>query len=498
MTVRSAVCLTLLTILTASCVLSTLGGPDARDKRARPDGYADVGALPFNEAFYGTYFQEDKVGFSHFRILPAGDNFKIENESTIRLTAMKKTNRISMKEEIIVRPDLTLVSLDSVMNLNDRKRRVTGRVEDGAFIIDVEVDGEKKNFRYPLEGKVYHSSAVNLMPVMKGLKDGREYTFNVFNPERRNVREVEQRVTKVVGEPGPHRAEWKVKTKFGDAEVDSWLNPQGLTVLEKAVSGSLITILEDEKTAKEFLKTANKGKDIILDFSRIRVSKPILRPTETRSLKLRVTGIRRELIPSDHRQRTTPSSDGNETAGFSLLVRCEDLPNSTSAGATLSPTERDAALAPTISIQSDHNEIVSRARKIVSEGDSDLERVQKLAQWISRNIRNSMRDSLTSVSVLRSREGECQSHANLYAAMARAVGIPTRTVTGLVYTKGVGFLYHAWAESFVGSWISVDPTLGQVPADATHVKISEDDDSGESTALLDMVGKIRLEVEEVG
>ena len=58
-----------------------------------------------------------------------------------------------------------------------------------------------------------------------------------------------------------------------------------------------------------------------------------------------------------------------------------------------------------------------------------------------------------------------------------------------------GFLYHAWAESHVDGWLAVDPTLKQIPADATHVKIAGNSDDYSST-VLKMIGKIKIEVLE--
>ena len=55
-------------------------------------------------------------------------------------------------------------------------------------------------------------------------------------------------------------------------------------------------------------------------------------------------------------------------------------------------------------------------------------------------------------------------------ALARAVGLPARPVAGLVYLDGT-FYYHAWAEVWLGGWVAVDPTFGQFPADAAHVRL---------------------------
>ena len=58
----------------------------------------------------------------------------------------------------------------------------------------------------------------------------------------------------------------------------------------------------------------------------------------------------------------------------------------------------------------------------------------------------------------------------LFTALARAAELPTRISTGLAYTRGQ-FYYHAWAEVWVGRWLSVDPTFGQFPADPLHVRL---------------------------
>ena len=33
------------------------------------------------------------------------------------------------------------------------------------------------------------------------------------------------------------------------------------------------------------------------------------------------------------------------------------------------------------------------------------------------------------------------------------------------------FYYHAWAEVMLQRWVGVDPTLGQFPTDATHLRL---------------------------
>jgi transglutaminase-like putative cysteine protease len=58
----------------------------------------------------------------------------------------------------------------------------------------------------------------------------------------------------------------------------------------------------------------------------------------------------------------------------------------------------------------------------------------------------------------------------LFAALARAVGIPTRIVSGLLYNEG-RFYYHAWNEVYLGEWLAVDSLMNQIPADPTHIRL---------------------------
>jgi hypothetical protein len=304
-------------------------------------------------------------------------------------------------------------------------------------------------------------------------------------------------VFQVKGTPGLQDAVWKVKNEYGRAVVQSWLNRKGLTVLEKGLDGSLITVLEDEGSAKKFLETKTAGKDLILDFSLVRLPKPLPDAEKLRFLKVKMTGIDPSLIPNDHRQKVLQKANASSQDGFEVEVRTENPTNPKVSYASSDPeAASEALLAPTLAIQSNHADIVAQGKKIVRKDDPPLEKINMLVHWTADNIKSSMRDSFSALEVLRVREGQCQSHAKLYAALARSQHIPTRIITGLVYGHQGGFLYHAWAESYANGWIAVDPTLKQVPADATHIKIVGSDEGDPTSSVIKMMGKVKMEVLE--
>jgi transglutaminase-like putative cysteine protease len=70
---------------------------------------------------------------------------------------------------------------------------------------------------------------------------------------------------------------------------------------------------------------------------------------------------------------------------------------------------------------------------------------------------------------LNARRGDCNDLTVLYVALARAAGLPARPAAGLLRIGG-RFYYHAWPEVYLGSWVAVDPTLDQFPADGGHLR----------------------------
>jgi transglutaminase-like putative cysteine protease len=166
--------------------------------------------------------------------------------------------------------------------------------------------------------------------------------------------------------------------------------------------------------------------------------------------------------------------------------------------APLSPAEA-RYLRPSVTVQSDDPSIRRLAAEITGGSSGTEERIARILRWLEHNVEKAPLDVFSALDVLQQRKAECQGHAYLYTALARAAGIPTRVVNGLVYSEELqGFLYHSWTESRVGErWQAVDPTFGQLTADATHIKLVEGENLAELMPLTDWVGKVKIQVLEV-
>jgi hypothetical protein len=144
-------------------------------------------------------------------------------------------------------------------------------------------------------------------------------------------------------------------------------------------------------------------------------------------------------------------------------------------------------------IQSNHPEIVRLARRL-ARGQRDPRVVaERINRWVYDSLEKRITFGIPSaLQVLRARGGDCNEHAQLFVALARAAGIPARVDAGLAYIDGK-FYYHAWPEIFLRDWVAVDPTFGQFPADAAHLRFTIGG-LGRQAEMIRLMGRLRIDV----
>ncbi len=98
---------------------------------------------------------------------------------------------------------------------------------------------------------------------------------------------------------------------------------------------------------------------------------------------------------------------------------------------------------------------------------------RRLRRWVSAEIKSSLGISMASAAeTLARREGDCSEMAILLATLARAVGIPSRCVFGLVFHQGE-FQRHMWTEVWLGRWWPLDAALGADGLTAGWIRFGE-------------------------
>ncbi|MCX7982633.1 MAG: transglutaminase-like domain-containing protein [Syntrophales bacterium] len=451
-------------------------------------------ALANKEWWYGIVFNGEKVGFSRLSLLsrPEREAYLLQGEMCLTLRFLGLKRHVKIEAEDTIGEDLTLKSFRYFQKIDESELEMTGRKEGECIYLNTKGPGWEKDSKLSAKGRVYPASIINLYPVVHGLAVGKEYRYSVFEPQTVHLYEVEQKVTGYEKAPRLGLApSFRIETEMEGFSATTWINTSGETEMEWGAAGILITYRETEKEARKYLVEASLAKkDLGYDFSLIKTDRPITCPRQVKNLTLSVSGMGGLIkLPQGPTQQVIEEKDKDR-----LVIRTNiKMP---SAEGDLSDNVRALYLSSHPQIEVHHPEIKRVAWEITKHMGDEREKLVALTHWVSKEITHELTDSFSALEVLKKKKGECQAHTLLFTALARSLGIPTRLVGGLVYVEGQGFLYHSWAESYVQGWIPVDPTFGQVPVDATHIKLVEGPDWSSFLPLSKVMGKIKIHVQD--
>jgi transglutaminase-like putative cysteine protease len=280
------------------------------------------------------------------------------------------------------------------------------------------------------------------------------------------------------------REAFRLRGSFKGIEFSVWLTEKGEVLREESPLGFVLI----KETEADAIQLRNPSVDII---AQVAVPFNLKLPYDTKYLRVKLSGINLKLLELD--------GGGQSLKGDVLEIKKEEIQSSRHrrvAEATKFKVESlkspEEYLMDTMFIQSKDPAIISMAKEIVKDEKDMLKKARLLYEWVYRNIKKTPAITIPmATEVLKSKRGDCNEHTTLYTALARAAGIPTRIAIGLTYKDGY-FYYHAWPEILVGQWIAIDPTLGQFPADASHIRITTGD-IDKQMQILSVIGKIKIE-----
>lgn len=453
--------------------------------------FGKIDAPPLSERWFGIYVNSERVGFYRQRIDTLEDGYRMEGSGSVRMKVMSFSKEASMREIYLVSKNLALRSFDVEQTVNGSSSHLNGKISGGAIQIRSELNGRSISKTIRFRGDVYPGPAINLYPLMHGVTAGRSYKINVFDPEEQKIKEIQ--IT-VLGEDKTAEGLPALKlrnTLYPFVNNDIWVDGEGNTLEESVREGLVTTRVEQPEALGAFISDwALAKKDLVYDFSLVHIQPPIKKPKELTGLAVEISGWNDALpLLQGGGQQVEKGGNGRVIFKTGSLAR-----TSPELGAQR-PTA--AQLKPADKIESDAAEIMAQA-KILAAGVKGQEELAKaLASWTAEWLKDSIDDGGSAVAGFKSKSGNCQTHARLYTALARAAGIPTRFISGLVHLEGKGFLYHSWAESFIGDrWVSVDPTYNQLPADPTHIKLLEGHLPENLAPIVTIIGRLKMTVVE--
>ena len=433
------------------------------------------------EEWMGVYWKGDKVGYTVSNIKKKYRGYEISEQAFMDLTVMGTTQNISTQVTSQVDNNFKLKSFVFVLFANI-STKIQGKVQGNEMHLEISSGGNVNRSVVPLKEAPCLSSSIKPIILAQGLAVGKQFKQAFFDPStmtNTTIDVVVEGKEKVVLKN--ERIEcYRIKSTFKGITIRSWIDEEGNTIKEESPLG--MVLVKESKSDAINENWSDSTKDIITS-SAVSVDRSItvINPSY---LKVKLGNI-------DLKEFNL--SQGRQKLQGDVL---EIFKEKTSGVNTYSiPYKRgfEEYLKSTAFIQSGSKVIKNKAREIIGDEKDALKVVSLVNKWVYRNIEKKPTISIPSaLDVLETRQGDCNEHATLFVALCRSMGIPSKLCAGIVYTQG-RFYYHAWSDVFVGSWISVDPTMNQLPADATHILFVEGE-LDKQLVIINLIGVLKMEV----
>lgn len=457
--------------------------------------------LPY-ETWMNAMLMGVKVGNLYIHV----DRIDYKGESVLRVNSIMSTEirrfGISIKNSktkmFYIKDDLTPVYFLSKSDETGQEKIVEGTIINGNIKLKTTLEGKTTEKEQRIPPDTLFAEAIEEITVRKGLKTGNRFSLNVFSLDFFDTMKVDVYVGNK--EYIPYKGK-----NIEVFAVDYTMNIMGgITTREWITSEGEVYRMEMEKLGMSFVKVdkdeamGDVGQlDLIL---KTKIELIGERPQSgIKNFKVKVSipeGNIRSTFVNNSRQKILPNSDPSQGI---IEINVTDVNESLALRRPITKKELTQYLEPSIYVQSDDPEIINKAQEIAGSESNSWKAAVKICKWVNESIKdkNYKVGFGTAKQTLKELQGDCSEHTVLFIGLARALGIPSRICTGIVFHRDA-FYYHFWPEVYIGKWISMEPTLGQIPADATHIQFNSKPVETESAlelgeGVLKTMNRLRIE-----
>ena len=435
------------------------------------------------------FLKGKKVGYSVNQVSPLEKNYLIQEEIFLKLNLMGRASSIYTVSRSVVDHAFLLKSFTFRMTSGLVTYQVSGTVKGSRMLLEIGVGSAGRKEMITLSEPPLLGSGMARFFKGKPLTVGSSFRVPIFDPSTMAQKETVFRVMaeeSVVIHRMKHSA-FRLETEMWGQPVIMWLDEKGGVLKEQGFMGFTLVKSSAANAPRDM---EGEGGDDFYEIAAIKVKGQLKDADRLASLRLQVEGL------AEAHFNTAILAEGRQAfeSGMIEVVRekmpltpAYELPYPNPSG-----TMKEF-LGPGLNIESDDDEIVERARKIAGKVKDPVTAARRLMAWVYKNVKKTPMVTVPSaLEVLRTQAGDCNEHAVLLTALLRAAGIPARVCVGVVHSNG-SFFYHAWTESFLGKWVSMDATLNQMPADVTHIKLVQGG-LDRQVEIIGLIGKLKLKV----
>ena len=446
------------------------------------------------EDWMGTYFQGKKLGFTRVQTRWSLQGIEVDSTVFFQIRSKSIDQSTTINQKTRLGPDFKLRSFSLLQEITGHRQQVEGRVEGNRLIYRIKSRGFDKEKSIEFPPGTLPSSTFLLNLLADGLKVGQKGTLSLFLEPFQMLVDLEYEVLRKdnLEYEGKSVETFAIKQKIEGIETTLWVAGDG-SVIKETTNQGFASFKESAEVAQKLDEPLTVSSMITM--SLVKPDQPIDRSERVREIIFYLQPLRSpDLVPQDQRQKILKAEQlPNGLYRATLQVKTEPKRIASLSRWPGESTQDPKYLEDSAQVQARHPMIRALARELAGDKRNVWQVAKDINRWVHQNLAKELVDTVTALDALHERRGECQSHTYLFTALARAVGIPTRIVNGLVYSQEYsGFLYHAWPEVYVGEWRALDPTFGQDVVDATHIKLTEGTEEG-SFRLMEFVGKLKID-----
>jgi len=428
------------------------------------------------------YLEEEKIGWLKNSMIESQGGWKIVQSGNVGIIVQgQKRNIVTSGTTITDRSFLTM-SFSMKITSEGSLINVDGRAHANDVVVYVDTGKDNKRLFFPLKTDFVTDLNIDRYIVAKKMEKGEKIELEMFEPELLAVVlvKVEFEGVKNIEIDGNEVQALGYTKIIGGAKFNTFVDSRGMILKEEGPLG--ITIIADKGNCDKGVLSGTRD---LIELASIKAERSIHDPEGITFLKVGLSGI-------DHKNYNMES--GRQTYSNGILEIKKERPARN--GGKLADTAKSIKsvyLKPAALMESDSPDIRNLAKSVVGDEQTVIGAVGRINSYLFSKIKKTnIIGSSDAIETMKRMEGDCTEHAYLFVAMARSLGIPARVIAGVAYRNG-RFYYHAWAEVYDLGWISVDPTWGQLPADATHIKFVEGN-GDEFAKIMGLIGNLKIQV----
>jgi len=449
-----------------------------------------------SETWMGVYLGEAKIGYAKFLFDKADfqgeSGYKLDSTSLMRVLVLGQQVEQNLDTTVYLNKEFEPMYEAFKLSSAGHTTSITAKFGKEEIAVKVESEGTNSTVKIPIPPNSRIVGDKNLFA--STMKVGDKLHLKSFNAASLSLDDVEiQVLRKEKVQIGNETLEaFVIRSQDPLGETLCWQDDKGMPLKMTTIMG-ISMVREPKEAAMSFPDPGgDRPPSDVAVLTSIPTAVEIPNPRRVKYMKIRLSGLADRALAINDRRQKVKLSDG-EPPVAEYQIRASAFSPARAVSLPIKDSGMEEYLGETPYIQPADPEIAAAARKIVGNEKNAYKAASRLRAWVNGNMKSKGDIGVlrSSVDLLRAKTGVCRDSALLYTALARAVGIPTKLVVGLIFWTD-GFYNHAWAESFVGQWVPMDPTLPTDFVDATHIKLAE----GDTAAMFDAaktVGTLKAE-----